>query len=159
MNTSSSQHFLQIGEIAAKSNTSVRTVRYYLEEGFIRAAARSPGGFYLFTPETADTVFYIQKLKAAGMALKDIKAIYHARQGGQSGGEASLKVLEHLEAQKAVVEQKIADYRQLKTEIDAAIKIVSQCRGCEIAPTSENCRKCPVVTRKKKLPLPVRAIL
>lgn len=159
MDTTNNQHFLQIGEIASKANTSVRTVRYYMEEGFIEAADRSPGGFYLFTPETAETVFYIHKLKAAGMALKDIKAIYHARQRGQSGEEASSKVLGHLEAQKAIVEKKIADYRQLKTEIDAAIKIVAQCHGCSIAPTSENCRKCPVVKRKKKLPLPVQAIL
>lgn len=152
------QKLLQIGEIAEIAGTSVRTVRYYMEERFIEAAERSPGGFYLFTPETADTVFYIQKLKNAGLALKDIKSIYLARRTGQSGEEASAKVLAHLEAQKAAVAQKLADYERLKSEIDAAIHIASQCRGCEVNPSRENCEVCRVVRRLDRIPLPLRAI-
>lgn len=159
MTSSSTQNLLQIGEIAAKAETSVRTVRYYMEEGFIAPAARSAGGFYMFSPETADTVFYIQKLKNAGLALKDIKSIYQARRDGQSGDEASAAVIGHLEKQKAVIEQKIADYRQLKTEIEAAIKIAGLCRGCDIQPLRQNCTDCRVVRRLTKLPLPLQAIL
>ncbi len=129
-----------------------------MDEGFIDAIARTPGGFYLFAPETADTVFYIQKLKNAGLPLKDIKSIYQARRCGQSGDEASARVRGHLEAQKALLEQKIADYQQLKTEIETAIEIAAQCRGCDILPSRENCVNCRVVKRLEKLPLPLQAI-
>ncbi len=159
MMTSTHKNLLQIGEVAARSGASVRTVRYYLEEGFIEATCRSPGGFFLFAPETAETVFYIQKLKNAGLSLKDIKSIYQARRSGKSGEEASSKVMDILEEQKALVAQKIQDFQQLDAEIEAAIEIVRQCRGCSIQPSRENCMACRVIKRKKKLPLPVQAIL
>ncbi len=158
MKSNKHDKLLQIGEIAELAGTTVRTVRYYMEERFIEAAERSPGGFYLFTPETADTVFYIQKLKNAGLALKDIKAVYLARHTGQSGEEASARVVALLESQKTVVAQKLADYDRLKSEIDAAIQIASQCRGCEVKPSRENCEACRVVRRLDKMPLPLRAI-
>lgn len=158
MISSTHTNLLQIGEIASKAGTSVRTVRYYMEEGFIAPAARSPGGFYLFSSETADTVFYIQKLKNAGLALKDIKAMYRARHSGQPGDEASARVLGHLEAQRALIDQKIADYRHLKAEIEAALEIAGRCRGCSVVPSQENCGDCRVVRRLERLPLPLRAI-
>ncbi|MDZ7831990.1 MAG: MerR family transcriptional regulator [Desulfobacterales bacterium] len=158
MNKKDSKKLLQIGEIAKKARTSVRTVRYYLEEGFIEAADRSRGGFYLFEPEAAETVFFVQKLKDAGLALKDIKKIYRARRDGKTGDKAYPEVLKHLETQKTLVEQKIADYQRLKTEIEEAIKLMRQCDGCRIKPCRQNCEACTVVTSRKKLPLPLKAI-
>ena len=152
------QHMLQVGEVAKKAGTTIRTVRYYMDEGFIEAADRSPGGFYLFEPEVADTVYYIQKLKDAGLALKDIKAIYRARHDSETGHEGHLKVIDRLEAQKALLEQKISDYRFLKSEIEAAIDIAVLCEGCQKAPTRENCGDCRIVRSAKKIPLPTRAI-
>ncbi|MBS3755316.1 MAG: MerR family DNA-binding protein [Desulfobacterales bacterium] len=137
----------------------MRTVRYYLEENLIQAEDRSPGGFYLFTPEVAQTVFYIRKLKDAGLALKDIKKIYHARHNGKTGDEAYQEVLKHLEAQKALVEQKIADYQLLESEIKEAIDLVRKCDGCRVKPSRQNCENCPVVKSASKIPWPVQAIL
>jgi len=150
---------LQIGEIAQKAGVTVRTVRYYLDEGFIDAAGRSPGGFYLFTPDAADTVFWVQKLKDAGLALKDIKSIYLARRSGLTGHEASREVLRQLEQQKAIVEQKIADYQALKIEMEDAIDMVAGCEGCGLKPSRNNCTACSKITSRKKIPLPVKAIL
>src|SRR6056297_3305896 len=103
MEAKAPKKLFQIGEIAKKAGVSVRTVRYYMEEGFIEAVDRSPGGFYLFAPEAAETVFFVQQLKDAGLALKDIKAIYEARQNGETGDAAYPRVLDHLEAQRARV--------------------------------------------------------
>jgi MerR family Zn(II)-responsive transcriptional regulator of zntA len=158
MNINYSKKLLQIGEIARKARTSVRTVRYYLEEGFIEAADRSPGGFYLFEPEAAETVFFVQKLKDAGLTLKDIKKIYQARRDEESGDKAYPEVMKHLVNQKALVEQKIADYQRLRTEIEEAIDLVQHCEGCHIKPCRQNCAACPVVTSRKNLPLPLKAI-
>lgn len=158
MNKNTSKKLVQIGEIAKKARTSVRTVRYYLEEGFIEAADRSPGGFYLFKPEAAETVFFVQKLKDAGLALKDIKKIYQARRDGETGDKAYPEVLKLLETQKSLMEQKIVDYQRLKNEIEESIELVRQCDGCRIKPCRQNCETCEVVTSRKKLPLPLKAI-
>ena len=159
MEAKAPKKLFQIGEIAKKAGVSVRTVRYYMEEGFIEAADRSPGGFYLFPPEAAETVFFVQQLKDAGLSLKDIKAIYEARQHGETGDAAYPRVLAHLEAQKERVARKIADYERLKAEIEDAMELVRECEGCPLTPNRENCKACPVVTSRKKLPLPFQAIL
>ena len=92
------------------------------------------------------------------MALKDIKKIYQARRNGETGDKAYPVVLQNLEIQKALVEQKLADYKRLKAEIDEAIDLVQQCSGCHIKPCRQNCETCEVVTSQKNLPLPLKAI-
>ena len=159
MENQESQELWQIGEVARQAGTTVRTVRYYMEEGFIEPAARSAGGFYLFYPGTADTVFFVQKLRNAGFALKEIKALYDARKNGATGHEASSRVLAILKEQKRVVEQKIAAYQKLDTEIQEALDLVRNCQECPRVPTRETCRKCSVLASRKKLPLPVQAII
>jgi MerR family Zn(II)-responsive transcriptional regulator of zntA len=159
MNESTIGNLLKIGDVATKAGTSVRTVRYYMEEGFIEPAARSAGGFYLFSPEAAETVFFISKLRQTGLSLKEIQKIYNARRSGQTGEEASSAVLEHLLTQRDAVIRKIKDYQKLKSELDAAVELVSLCRGCTNKPTREKCRSCKVLKNQKKLPLPVQAIL
>ena len=150
---------LQIGEVADRAQVTVRTVRYYLEKGFIQAADRSSGGFYLFTPDAAETVFYIQKLKNAGLALQDIEKLYQARAQGATGDQASVRVVDYLQEEKALLEQKIRDYQQLHSEIQAAIQLAQQCHGCTLQPTRETCMACGVLAERERLPLPIQAIL
>jgi len=159
MKETNDKQLLQIGDVAKKAQVTPRTVRYYLERGFIHAADRSSGGFYLFTLDAADTVFYIQKLKDAGFALKDIESIYLARKQGKTGEEASSQVVEHLQREKQAVEQKIRDYQRLKSELEEAIELAEQCRGCSFSPTRENCLSCEVFSGRQSLPLPIQAIL
>lgn len=159
MNHNSTAKLLQIGEVAEKSGVTVRTVRYYLEKGFIQADERSPGGFYLFTQNAVDTVFYIQKLRMAGLALKDIEKIYQARAQSSTGDQASLQVVQYLVQEKEILEQKIRDFQKLKVEIEEAIDLAIQCHGCSLHPTRESCLNCKVLSGRDRLPLPIQAIL
>lgn len=153
------RQLLQIGEVADRAGVTARTVRYYMERGFIQAADRSPGGFYLFTPDAAETVFYIQKLKDAGLALADIEAVYRARHQGHTGDEASSQVVQHLRQEKELLEQRIRDYEKLKAEVEEAIRLASQCFGCRFKPSREACLSCEVLAARERLPLPIKAIL
>ena len=159
METTNDKLLLQIGEVATRAKVTVRTVRYYLERGFIQPFDRSPGGFYLFTPDAAETVFYIQKLKNAGLALKHIENIYWARAQGATGDQASSQVVKHLRKEKEVLEQRIRDYQKLMTEIEEAIDLATQCHGCGFRPSRETCLSCEVLSGRERLPLPIQAIL
>ncbi|MFO7801463.1 MAG: MerR family transcriptional regulator [Desulfovermiculus sp.] len=159
MTTQETLQLLQIGEVAARAGVTARTVRYYLEKGFIHAADRSSGGFYLFTPDAVDTVFYIHKLKEAGLSLKDIEKIYQARAKGSTGDQASTQVVEYLDQEKEILEQKIRDYQRLHFEIEAAIDLARQCHGCSLRPSRETCLACKVISGRDRLPLPIQAIL
>lgn len=150
---------LQIGEVARLSKTTIRTVRYYLEQGFIQESDRSPGGFYLFEPGVVDKVRFIQDLKDLGLPLKEIKTLYRIRKDMNRGDDAYPLVLERLSRQRTLIQKKINEYENLKKELDDAIALVSECAGCEKKPTKENCLACDVVKKRDNIPLPFGAIM
>lgn len=150
---------LQVGEVARQAGTTIRTVRYYLELGFIEVTERSPGGFYLFSTSEVDKVRFIQSLKELGLPLKEIKALYKVRKEKKRGNDAYPLVLERLLKHRMSVEKKISEYSRLKRELDAAIVLVNECKGCQKNPTRENCLACEVVKKRSSVPLPFAAIM
>jgi DNA-binding transcriptional MerR regulator len=40
--------YLRIGEVSRRSGVSVKTIRFYCDQGLIEASTRSEGGFRLF---------------------------------------------------------------------------------------------------------------
>ncbi len=150
---------LQIGELARQAGTTIRTVRYYLEQEFIEAQERSPGGFYLFDNSAVDKVRFIQRLNELGLPLKEIKALYQIRRDKKRGNDAYPLVLERLLKHRTLVEKKVSEYSKLKKELDEAIVLVSECEGCERKPTRENCAACEVVKKRSSVPLPFGAIM
>jgi DNA-binding transcriptional MerR regulator len=153
------KRLLQIGEVARQAGTTLRTVRYYLELGFIEASERSPGGFYLFDASEVDKVRFVQSLKELGLPLKEIKTLYKIRKEKKRGHDAYPLVLERLLRHRMSVEKKIAEYSNLKRELDEAIELVGECEGCEKKPTRENCLACEIVKKRGSIPLPFGAIL
>lgn len=150
---------LQVGEVARQSGTTIRTIRYYLEQGFIEVSERSQGGFYLFDKSVVDKVWFIQNLKKLGLPLKDIKALYKIRKEKERGNDAYPLVMERLLKHKALVERKMSEYAMLKSELDKAIILVGECKGCEKKPTRDNCLACEVVKKRSSVPLPFGAIM
>ncbi len=155
----SKRMLLQVGEVAAQSHTTIRTVRYYLEQGFIEASERSPGGFYLFDSGAVDKVRFIQNLKELGLPLKEIKELYKIRKEKKRGNDAYPLVLERLLKHRTLIEKKIAEYSKLKKELSEAITLVRECEGCTRNPTRENCLACEVVKKRTSIPLPFGAIM
>ena len=153
------RQLLQIGEIAGQAKTTLRTVRYYLGEGLIESAGRSPGGFYLFEPHTVDTVRFIQKLKSLGLSLNDIKVLYQIRREKRTGNEAYPLVLKRLQERLSDVNKKIREHEELRQELEEAIGLIQQCHGCRMKPNRENCLACEIVKKRRRIPLPFGALL
>ncbi|MDW7711769.1 MAG: MerR family transcriptional regulator [Deferrisomatales bacterium] len=157
--TERTAHLLQIGEVARQAGVTVRTIRYYLEEGFLEAAERSPGGFYLFEDQAVETARYVQSLNDLGFPLKEIKALLQIRRDKATGDEAHGPVLQRLAEQRKRLVQRIQESSRLLGELDEAIDLVGQCRGCRKKPNRKNCRSCEAIAKWKDLPLPYAAIL
>lgn len=153
------QTLLKIGEVAQQAGTTVRTVRYYLEEDFISYSDRSDGGFYLFDPNIVEKVKFIKKLKDLGLTLKEIKALYMIRKENATGDDAYKLVVERLTKQQELTEKKIREYQDLKKEISNAISLVNECKGCQKKPNRENCSACDVVRKWDLVPSPFGAIM
>ncbi|WP_433334331.1 MerR family transcriptional regulator [Spirillospora sp. CA-294931] len=63
-----------IGELARLTGVPVRTIRYYSDEGLL-PAVRSSGGHRRFTPETAEALRLIRRLRGLGLGLPAIAQV------------------------------------------------------------------------------------
>ncbi|WP_406089137.1 MerR family transcriptional regulator [Streptomyces sp. NBC_01013] len=62
---------MRIGELASRAGVSVRSMRYYEEQGLL-ASTRSPSGQRHYTEEEVERVAFIQRLYAAGLSSRTI---------------------------------------------------------------------------------------
>lgn len=81
-----------ITELSKLSGVSTRTLRYYEDEGLLKAVRDKANGYRHYTSKEVDRLQHILILRALGLSIKEIKAIL-------SKGQDEVKMLEsHLSA-------------------------------------------------------------
>ena len=65
--------YMTVGEVAKKTNTTVRTLQYYDKEGVLSPSEESEGGRRLYTNKDIVKLYQIQAMKFLGFSLDDIK--------------------------------------------------------------------------------------
>ena len=148
----------QIGQVAEQAETTIRTVRYYLQQGLLKEVERSPGGFYLFDKNTVDKVRYICLLRELGLPLVKIKKFIQKRRNAPDGASASKSLKEILEEQVESTEKKIEEFIVLKKELTETIGVLENCSKCESKPEHSVCGKCSVFDNFDELPAPMKAV-
>ena len=66
---------MQIGEVAARTELSLRTIRHYEETGLVVPSARSQGGFRLYTEADVDKILVIRRMKPLGFTLDQMRDV------------------------------------------------------------------------------------
>jgi DNA-binding transcriptional MerR regulator len=66
---------MQIGEVAARTELSLRSLRHWDEVGLVTPSARSEGGFRLYTEEDVEKILVIRRMKPLGFSLDEMKAV------------------------------------------------------------------------------------
>jgi DNA-binding transcriptional MerR regulator len=69
---------MMIGQLAARSGLSVRTLRFYADAGVLPEAGRTEGGYRLFGPGAVGQARLIRTLRELGVGLDDIKRVLTA---------------------------------------------------------------------------------
>jgi DNA-binding transcriptional MerR regulator len=67
--------WMQIGEVADRCGLSLRTIRYYEEVGLAVPAARSQGGFRLYTDADVRRLTQIRRMKVLGLPLEQVREL------------------------------------------------------------------------------------
>ena len=73
-----SAELLQIGEVAARTELSVKTIRHYDDVGLVRPSARSGGGFRLYTADDVARLIAIRRMKPLGFSLDEMRDLLGA---------------------------------------------------------------------------------
>ncbi len=66
---------MYIGELARASGLSVRTLRFYADEGLLPEASRTPAGYREFAPEALARARLIRTLRELGVGLDDVRRV------------------------------------------------------------------------------------
>jgi len=69
---------MQIGEVAARTELSLRTIRHYDETGLVTPSARSQGGFRLYTEKDVQRLMVIRRMKPLGFTLDRMRDLLDA---------------------------------------------------------------------------------
>ncbi len=95
---------LHIGEVAARTELSLRTLRHYDEIGLLRPSARTGGGHRLYTEADVEKILVIRRMKPLGFtldemseAMRDIETLHASGQGKRAAAEAHRRLAGILE--------------------------------------------------------------
>ncbi|WP_018603088.1 MerR family transcriptional regulator [Mycobacterium sp. 155] len=69
---------LQIGEVAARTELSIKTIRHYDDVGLVVPSARSAGGFRLYTTSDVERLLAIRRMKPLGFSLDEMHRLLAA---------------------------------------------------------------------------------
>ncbi len=143
-------NFLKIGEVAEQLNITVRTIRYYEEEGLLEPL-RTSGGTRLYTEQHIIRLQAILHFAANGFSLDVIRLVGTTRETCTTGDEGSQKISNIIDHSITDIEEKIRNLESLKLELSAAAKLVKKCKGCTNKPSSKDCPTCPVNKNIEKI--------
>ncbi|MFD7409009.1 MerR family transcriptional regulator [Streptomyces sp. NPDC059866] len=110
----SSEH-MQIGEVAARTELSLRTIRHYEETGLVLPSARSQGGFRLYTEADVARLMVIRRMKPLGFTLDEMGSLLEATDRLDSGeelpSEEREELLDRIRGFEQAAQQRVEDLR------------------------------------------------
>ena len=140
------QPLRKIGDVAETLGTTIRTIRYYEEEGLL-TPIRTDGGTRLYSARHVDRLRAILRLAQSGYSLETIRELARTREQCATGDETGAAVAARLDALLADIDRRMHELRSLALEIRSARNTVQQCAGCKNPPSTAGCPNCPVVDR------------
>ena len=74
---------MQIGEVAERTQLSIRTIRHYDQVGLVPPSGRSDGGFRLYTAEDVTRLNYVRWITPLGFSLEETAELLRLIEGAE----------------------------------------------------------------------------
>ena len=132
---------MRIGEIAAKAEVSVQTIRFYERRGLLRKTRRLRSGYRDYAPDAVNLVRTIKHYKELGFTLKEIQELFRLM---ASEHPSTRDFRGRLEAKVTGLDQKIAALLAIRNQLsgclnDCECKNGTPCR--ELTVLADNLKK------------------
>lgn len=117
---------MRIGEPAERTGVSVRSLRYYEQQGLL-ASDRTTGGHRDYPERAVDRVIRIQELYAAGLSSKKIALMLPCMRDADGGPSeiATPRLVDDLTAERARIDRLITDLVRSREVLDEVIDAAS----------------------------------
>ena len=106
---------MRIGELAARTGVSVRSLRYYEEQGLL-VSERSPSGQRSYTEYAVDRVLFVQRLYAGGLSSRTIAELLPCVDTPSK--ENSAAALERMEQEREKLSEHIEELIKTRDSLD-----------------------------------------
>ena len=125
---------MRIGELAAVTGTTAKTLRFYEDSGLLPPAERTASGYRDYGQEAISRLDFIRRGRAAGLTLAEIREVLDIRDAGTA---PCRHVKELLEVRLAALDQQIADLQALRANVaqlrdDAADANPAECQAEDV---------------------------
>jgi len=109
---------MRIGEAAERAGVSVRSLRYYEQQGLLEAT-RTAGGQRRYAEDAVSRVELLQQLYAAGLSSATIRELLPSLRARVSTPESRTR----LRAEKARLDEHIAGLERTRVQLEAMIEL------------------------------------
>lgn len=127
---------MRIGELAAATGTTTKTLRFYEQMGLLAAPLRTPSGYRDYAPESVRRLGFVKRAQAAGMTLAQIRQVLEIRDAGQPPCQ---HVTDLLDQRLEEVDAQLVELRTLRDTI-AALRERARHADERDCPVEEVCR-------------------
>lgn len=115
---------LSSGDLARATGSTVRTIRFYEEEGLLKPAVVSDGGHRRYTEDDLERLRLIGDLRELGLSLCDIRSILEMRAGCHDAAEFAVRFQQVLAGHLEEAQRRLDRLRRVKQELYDALSVV-----------------------------------
>ena len=119
---------MKIGQVATYSGVPVKTIRFYCDQGLIRPATRSDGGYRLFDDSIYAELSLIRTLRAMDVPLSELRRILEVRRSGVCNC-TSLK--SSIASRLGAIDQHIQELMAMRQELGGLLEQWQDCGGAK----------------------------
>lgn len=114
----------QIGEAAAQTGLSLRTIRFYEEVGLVPPSGRTAGGFRLYTDADIERLQLVKDLKPLDFSLEEMGEVLALQDQLDAGDdpEDEAEIRARLDGFAEIAEQRCEDLRARLRAAEAVAK-------------------------------------
>ncbi|GAB4323079.1 MAG: Hg(II)-responsive transcriptional regulator [Candidatus Zixiibacteriota bacterium] len=133
-----SESGMTIGALAARTKVNRETIRFYERESLMPKPDRTTGGYRVYSSSDVQRLHFIQRAKALGFTLVEIRELLGIADGRIS---RCTEVRAIAEDRLASIERQIEDLERLRQSLRALVK---RCR------TARRIEGCPIIETLSK---------
>ena len=137
---------LSTGDLARRTGTTLRTVRFYEEAGMLLPAAVGKGGRRLYTERDLEKLALITDLRELDLSLEEIKGLLRLREGCADAPELTERFARALAEQLERTQRRLSALQRLGAEFSRALEVLgASCQSCEADLSCKVCSSCDVL--------------
>jgi DNA-binding transcriptional MerR regulator len=114
------------GDLARATGNTVRTIRFYEEEGLLKPAVVSDGGHRRYTEDDLERLRLITDLRELGLSLCEIRSILEIRTGCQNAAEFAIRFQQVLAGHLEQAQRRLDRLRRVKKELFDALAAIQE---------------------------------